>query len=297
MGKDLHGEQKVGVSLVLSKLIAMHHTSPDTGQLDAIPSPSPLPSPASGAAASAPVTGEYVHQLPGESGFREGLRVAGVLCLGFVVMGMGLGVLVASVGLPWWVAPALSAIVFAGSVEFLLVGLIASSAPLALVASTTLLMNARHLVYGISYPLQNVKGNLAKALAVYMLCDEAYALNTAPGSQNFRSSRIMTVSVVLWLSWWGGSTLGVILGATFLSHLEGVDFVMTGMFLVLSIDAYRAVKDRITASLAVAASLTAIVLAPHSMLLVSLLTLVVLLIIRHLATQRATTPAKEAPRA
>lgn len=275
----------------------MHHTSPDTGQLDAVPSPSPLLSPASGAAASAPVTGEYVHQLPGESGFREGLRVAGVLCVGFVVMGMGLGVLVASVGLPWWVAPALSAIVFAGSVEFLLVGLIASSAPLALVASTTLLMNARHLVYGISYPLQNVKGNLAKALAVYMLCDEAYALNTAPGSQNFRSSRIMTVSVVLWLSWWGGSTLGVILGATFLSNLEGVDFVMTGMFIVLSMDAYRAVKDRVTASLAVIASLTAIVLAPHSMLLVSLLTLVALLVIRHLTAQRQGVSRQEAPHA
>ncbi|WP_336886201.1 AzlC family ABC transporter permease [Rothia nasimurium] len=262
-----------------------------------LPPPANLPSPASGATASAPITGEHISQLPGESGFKEGLRVAGVLCIGFVVMGMGLGVLVASVGLPWWVAPALSAIVFAGSVEFLLVGMIAAAAPLSLIASTTLLMNARHLVYGISYPLQNVKGNLAKALAVYMLCDEAYALNTAPGSQNFRSSRIMTVSVVLWLSWWGGSTLGVILGATFLSHLEGVDFVMTGMFLVLSIDAYRAVKDRITASLAVAASLTAIVLAPHSMLLVSLLTLVVLLMIRHLAAQRATTPAKEAPHA
>lgn len=275
----------------------MHHTSPDTGQLAAAPTPSTLPDPAAGVAASAPVTGEYVHQLPGESGFREGLRVAGVLCLGFVVMGMGLGVLVASVGLPWWVAPALSAIVFAGSVEFLLVGLIASSAPLALVASTTLLMNARHLVYGISYPLQNVKGNLAKALAVYMLCDEAYALNTAPGSQNFRSSRIMTVSVVLWLSWWGGSTLGVILGATFLSNLEGVDFVMTGMFIVLSIDAYRAVKDRVTASLAVIASLTASVLAPHSMLLVSLLTLVALLVIRHLTTQRQGVSAQEAPHA
>ncbi|MGV3245346.1 AzlC family ABC transporter permease [Rothia sp. 11254D007CT] len=275
----------------------MHHTSPDTGQLDAVPSPSPLPSPASGATASAPITGEHISQLPGESGFKEGLRVAGVLCIGFVVMGMGLGVLVASVGLPWWVAPALSAIVFAGSVEFLLVGLIASSAPLALVASTTLLMNARHLVYGISYPLQNVKGNLAKALAVYMLCDEAYALNTAPGSQNFRSSRIMTVSVVLWLSWWGGSTLGVILGATFLSNLEGVDFVMTGMFIVLSMDAYRAVKDRVTASLAVIASLTAIVLAPHSMLLVSLLTLVALLIIRHLTTQRQGVSPQEAPHA
>ncbi|MBF0809207.1 AzlC family ABC transporter permease [Rothia nasimurium] len=261
------------------------------------PAPANQPVPTGGATTSAPITGEHINQLPGESGFREGLRVAGVLCIGFVVMGMGLGVLVASVGLPWWVAPALSAIVFAGSVEFLLVGMIATSTPLSLIASTTLLMNARHLVYGISYPLQNVKGNLAKALTVYMLCDEAYALNTAPGSQNFRSSRIMTVSVVLWLSWWGGSTLGVILGATFLSHLEGVDFVMTGMFLVLSIDAYRAVKDHITASLAVAASLTAIVLAPHSMLLVSLLTLVALLMIRHAVAQHAATSEKEAPRA
>ena len=80
-------------------------------------------------------------------------------------------------------------------------------------------------------------------------------------------------------------------------HLEDVDFVMTGMFLVLSIDAYRAVKDRVTASLAVVASLTAIVLAPHSMLLVSLLTLVALLIIRHLTTGRTQAPAQEVPHA
>lgn len=233
--------------------------------------------------ATADIVGEHVATLPGESGFKEGMRVAGILCVGFIVMGMGLGVLVASVGLPWWVAPALSAIVFAGSVEFLLVGLIASVAPLSLIASTTLLMNARHLVYGISYPLQNVRGKMAKTVAVYLLCDEAYAVNTAPGSERFRGSRIMTVSLALWLSWWGGSTLGVIVGATFLSHLKGVDFVMTGMFILLSIDAYKAVKDKTTAALAVLASITAIVLFPHSMLLVSLLSLVALLTIRHYA--------------
>lgn len=221
--------------------------------------------------------------LPGESGFKEGLRVASILCAGFVVMGMGLGVLVSSVGLPWWVAPALSAIVFAGSVEFLLVGLIASAAPLSLIASTTLLMNARHLVYGISYPLQNVRGNFAKAVAVYLLCDEAYALNTAPGSERFRGSRIMTVALALWVCWWGGSTLGAVVGSTFLSHLKGVDFVMTGMFILLSIDAYKAVKDKTTAGLAACASIAAILFFPHSMLLVSLLSLVALLTIRHFA--------------
>ncbi len=283
--------------LFFPTLSPMHQPKPSLSPASPAPSVGSRPDAAPAAGPAAPIEGGHQAQFPGESGFREGLRVAGVLCVGFIVMGMGLGVLVSSVGLPWWVAPALSAIVFAGSVEFLLVGMIAASAPLTLIASTTLLMNARHLVYGISYPLQNVKGNLAKALAVYMLCDEAYALNTAPGSQNFRSSRIMTVSVLLWVSWWGGSTLGAIVGTAFLSHLEGVDFVMTGMFLVLSINAYRAVKDRVTASLAVAASLTAIVLAPHSMLLVSLLTLVALLIIRHLTTGRTQAPAQEVPHA
>ncbi|MFW0182505.1 AzlC family ABC transporter permease [Rothia sp. CCM 9417] len=241
------------------------------------------------------IVGEHVATLPGESGFKEGMRVAGILCIGFMVMGMGLGVLVASVALPWWVAPALSAIVFAGSVEFLLVGLIASAAPLSLIASTTLLMNARHLVYGISYPLQNVQGNLAKAVAVYLLCDEAYAVNTAPGSQGFRGSRILTVSVGLWVSWWGGSTLGALVGATFLSHLKGVDFVMTGMFILLSINAYKAVRDKTTAALAALSSITAIVFFPHSILLISLLGLVALLTIRHYAQPK--TALQELPRA
>lgn len=243
-------------------------------------------SPATATGALPVFVGEHVHTLPGESGFREGLRVAGFMCLGFVVMGMGLGVLVSSYGLPWWVAPVLSAVVFAGSVEFLLVGMIAAANPLSLIASTTLIMNARHLVYGISYPLQNVRGIFAKTLAVYMLCDEAYAVNTGPGSKSFRQGRILSVSILLWASWWGGSTLGYFVGAAFLSNLEGVDFVMTGMFIILSIDAYRAVKDHITASLAVAASITAILLYPQSMLLVALLTLVVLLILRHLLQRR-----------
>lgn len=270
--------------LFLPKLVGMTHKKTSAA---GAATPGQVNSPMLATGTLPAITGEHLSTLPGESGFREGLRVAGFMCLGFIVMGMGLGVLVASYGLPWWVAPVLSSLVFAGSVEFLLVGMIAAAAPLSLIASTTLIMNARHLVYGISYPLQNVRGGIAKTLAIYMLCDEAYAVNTAPGSQNFRSSRIMTVSVLLWSSWWGGSLLGVFVGAAFLSHLEGVDFVMTGMFVILSIDAYRGVKDNVTASLAAAASITAIILFPGSMLLVALLTLVVLLVIRHYAGKRA----------
>lgn len=261
-------------------LFAMHQERTTTAALPLVTT-SEVTSPATATGALPVISGEHVHTLPGESGFREGLRVAGFMCLGFVVMGMGVGVLVSSYGLAWWVAPVLSAVVFAGSVEFLLVGMIAAAAPLSLIVSTTLIMNARHLVYGISYPLQNVRGGFAKALAVYMLCDEAFAVNTGPGSKNYRQGRILTVSLLLWASWWGGSTLGYFVGAAFLSNLAGVDFVMTGMFIILSIDAYRAVKDHITATLAAAASISAIVFFPQSMLLVALLTLVVMLILRH----------------
>ncbi len=218
---------------------------------------------------------------PQESGFREGLKVAGMMFLGFITMGLGLGVLVTSVGLPWWVAPILSGLVYAGSVEFLLVGMIASMAPLTLIASTTLLINARHLVYGISFPVQNVNGVLGKFLSMYLLSDEAYALNTGPNSHRFSSSRVLTVSLGLWGSWVFGSTLGAILGASYLSHLKGVDFVMTGMFLILSIDSYSAVKDNKTAIAAVFSAVFALIIAPDSMLLIALLTLVVLLTIRH----------------
>lgn len=221
-----------------------------------------------------------------ESGFREGLRDAGMMFLGFITMGAGLGVLVTSVGLPWWVSPILSGMIYAGSVEFLLVGMIATTAPLSLIASTTLLINARHLVYGISFPLKNVKSPLGKFISMYMLSDEAYALNTGPRSHTYRSSRILTVSIGLWASWVLGSTLGAILGASFLSHLKGVDFVMTGMFIILSIDSYRSVKDNWTAIAAVFSAIVALLLAQESMLLIALLTLVALLVIRYFVEKK-----------
>ncbi|MDO4917232.1 MAG: AzlC family ABC transporter permease [Rothia sp. (in: high G+C Gram-positive bacteria)] len=221
-----------------------------------------------------------------ESGFKEAVRLCAFMWVGFVVMGAGLGVLVTSYGLPWWVAPALSGLVFAGSLEFLLVGMIATMAPLGLIASTTLLINARHLVYGISYPLHRVNGKISKAIAIYMLCDEAYALNTGPEAKNLRSSRIMTVTIGMWFFWVAGSLCGALLGASFLSEFKGVDFVMTAMFLCLAIDSYRSTQDNICATLALVAAVFALVVAPHSLLLVALLILVILLVIRHFVERK-----------
>ena len=223
---------------------------------------------------------------PGESGFAEAIRVAGVIMLGLFFVGIGLGVLVHSYGLPFWVAPLLPMLVFAGSVEFVLIDMVSNHASLFSIAVMTLLINSRHLMYGLSYPIERVRGGLAKFYTVYTLIDEAYVLNTGPDRHKLRASRILWIHAGLHLSVLASATLGYVLGASFLSELKGVDFVMTALFAVLAIDAYQSSKDRTTAAIAGVSAVVGLVLAPQSMLLISMVVYMLLLISRFVVAKR-----------
>jgi len=223
---------------------------------------------------------------PGESGFAEAMRVAGVIMLGLFFVGIGLGVLVHSYGLPFWVAPLLPLLVFAGSVEFVLIDMISNHASLFSIAVMTLLINSRHLMYGLSYPIERVRGGLAKFYTVYTLIDEAYALNTGPDRHKLRASRILWIHAGLHLSVLASATLGYVLGASFLSELKGVDFVMTALFAVLAIDAYQSSKDHTTAAIAGVSAAVGLLVSPQSMLLISMVVYVLLLVSRFVVAKR-----------
>ena len=225
-------------------------------------------------------------QQPRESGFAEAMRVAGVIMLGLFFVGIGLGVLVHSYGLPFWVAPLLPLLVFAGSVEFVLIDMISNHASLLSIAVMTLLINSRHLMYGLSYPIERVRGGLAKFYTVYTLIDEAYALNTGPDRHKLRASRILLIHAGLHLSVLASATLGYVLGASFLSELKGVDFVMTALFAVLAIDAYQASKDPVIGVMAAVSAAVGLLVAPQSMLLISMVVYILLLVSRFVVAKR-----------
>ena len=206
--------------------------------------------------------------------------------LGLFFVGIGLGVLVHSYGLPFWVAPLLPLLVFAGSVEFVLIDMVSNHASLFSIAVMTLLINSRHLMYGLSYPIERVRGGLAKFYTVYTLIDEAYALNTGPDRHKLRASRILWIHAGLHLSVLASATLGYVLGASFLSELKGVDFVMTALFAVLAIDAYRSSKDRTTAAIAGVSAAVGLLVAPQSMLLISMVVYILLLMSRFVVAKR-----------
>ena len=221
-----------------------------------------------------------------QNAFRLAVADSSVVMLGIAVLGLGLGIILNAHGLPIWTAPLLSALVFAGSVEFLMVGMLSGGVPLASIAVTVFLVNARHLVYGLSYPLHSVKGFWAKALAIHTLCDEAFALNTGPDRHERSGARILWVNVLIYVSWILSVILGYVLGASFLSSLKGVDFVMVAIFTVLAMDGYRANPDRVTALFVAVSAAVALIFAPSSFLVVALGSYVVLLLARFPVAKR-----------
>lgn len=212
-------------------------------------------------------------------------RDGSMVWLSMFVLGTGLGVMVTSSGLPWWVAPLLSGTVYAGSVEFLLVGLLVVSAPISAIAMTTLLVNSRHLFYGLLFPLHRVRG-LAKLYSIFALTDEAFALAAPRNPRRVSHGWLLWTQLGLQLSWMSGSLTGAFVGATWLQDIKGLDFILTALFIALAMDAYRHHPDRFTLLAAATLGILAALLSGNSMLVVSMGAFTLLMVMRYLLDKR-----------
>ena len=222
----------------------------------------------------------------------EAAREAGVVWTGLFALGIGFGVLVTSHGLPWWLAPIISATTLAGSVEFLLAGMLAATAPIAAVALTTFLVNSRHLFYGLSSPLHRVTGRLRKAYSVFALTDEAYGLTAGKDPDGLTSGRILWTQFGLHASWAAGALAGGLVGHRLLGDVQGLGFLLTALFVVLAMDAFQDRPDLCTLASAVGSAVVALLVAPASMLLVAMSLFTASLVTRHHLTRRGRRPAR-----
>ena len=230
---------------------------------------------------------------PRRAAARATARLAAPVCSGMIPLGIAFGLLVLHAGLPWWWATVFSAVVYAGSLEFLLVAMVAAAVPLAQVALTALMVNSRHVFYALSFPLHVVRGVVGRTYSSFAITDEAYALTTAPDGRRWSSGRILLLQVLLHLSWVVGATLGALLGEVLpLDSLHGLDFALSALFIVLAIDAYRARPDLRTAVLALACALAALVVLPGQMLVAAFTAFTALLLVRHARDRRRTEAAR-----
>ena len=208
----------------------------------------------------------------------EGLRITAPVAAGYIPLGLAYGLLVVQLGLPWWIAPALSLAAYSGSAELLVVTLASHNTPLAVIAVTMLLVNFRLLFFAFSFPLQVVEGRLARLFSMYALVDEAYAL-TAARANGWTKPRLLA-------TWLISGLVGVLAGGLIPTQIQGLDFALTALFITLTLDSARSVRELPSVALAGASFVVAMAAPPSHRLLVALLIFVACLAVRHVLNRR-----------
>ncbi|WP_292381498.1 AzlC family ABC transporter permease [Methanosarcina sp. UBA289] len=209
--------------------------------------------------------------------------------LGYIPLGMAFGFLLDGAGYHWIYAFIMSLFVYAGSGQFLAVALLAAGAGLTEFAIATLLLNFRHAFYGLSL-LEKFSGvGRVKPYLIFALTDETYALlTTTDVLQGSSKSRFyFYIAALDHLYWIAGSVLGATLGSVLDLNLEGMSFVLTALFVVLTIEQYFNSEARFPFIAAVSAgTLSLILFNPDNMLLASIVLGTLILIGREKSMQK-----------
>lgn len=167
---------------------------------------------------------------------------------GYLFLGITYGVYMNVSGFPFWYPMLMSIVVFAGSAEFVAVNLLVGAFDPLQSFVMILMINARHLFYGISM-LDKYRGmGLKKLYLIYALTDETFSINWSaelPEDVD-RGAFYFFVTALDHCYWITGATLGGLLGALVTFNTEGLDFVMTAMFVVIFLNRWLREKDHIS---------------------------------------------------
>lgn len=163
---------------------------------------------------------------------------------GFLFLGMTYGIYMNVSGFNFVYPMLMSMTIFAGSVEFVTVNLLLGSFDPVQAFVMALMLNARHIFYGISM-LDKFKGTgLKKIYLIFGMCDETFSVNyTADVPKDVdRGWFMFFVTLLNQIYWVAGATLGGIFGSFITFDTKGLEFVMTAMFVVIFLEQW--LKDK-----------------------------------------------------
>lgn len=180
---------------------------------------------------------------------------------GFLFLGMTYGIYMNVSGFSFWYPCLMSLTIFAGSVEFVAVNLLLGAFHPIQALAMTLMLNARHLFYGISM-LDRFRGlGLKKIYLIFGMCDETFSINyTAEFPPDVdRGWFMFFVTLLNHLYWFAGATLGGIFGSFITFNTEGLDFVMTAMFVVIFLEQWLKEKRHESSLLGIGLSVLSLI--------------------------------------
>lgn len=201
---------------------------------------------------------------------------------GYLFLGFGFGILMQQSGYGFWYAVGMSICIYAGSMQYVAVGLLTSGAGLLTTAMTTLLVNARHLFYGISMVERYKGAGKKKPYLIFALTDETYSLV---------SGRVLPEGIDhhqydFWVSlldhcyWVAGTALGALVGSILTFELPGVEFVLTALFVCIFTEQWLSTRDHRPALVGVGATALCLIVFGKEVFLIPSMALIALVLYR-----------------
>lgn len=199
----------------------------------------------------------------------------------YLLLGFGFGVLLVSRGYAFIWAPLMSLFIYAGAMQYVTIDLLVSGASPLAAAAMTLLINARHLFYGISMLEKYQDMGRAKPYLIFSLTDETYTLlcyQDTPEGLNIKHYYLL-VSLINQAYWVLGTTLGALTGSLLPIDFKGIEFSMTALFAVIFLEQWLKQRDNLPAVLGLGTALVCLmVFGPERFVLPAMALMLVFLL-------------------
>ncbi|MBQ8001943.1 MAG: AzlC family ABC transporter permease [Clostridia bacterium] len=197
---------------------------------------------------------------------------------GYIVLGIGFGIVLEKNGYGVWWALLMSTLIYAGSMQYAGIELLVSAASLPAVALTTLMVNARHLFYGISMIDKYKNAGIKKPYMIFALTDETYSLVCSEKYENEKDRHFYFFIVSLFdqIYWVTGSVAGSLIGSAIPFDTNGIEFSMTALFVTVFVEQWLSTKNHASAVLGlVASALCLVIFGQDSFLIPSMVIILV----------------------
>lgn len=170
-----------------------------------------------------------------------------IMC-SYFFLGAAYGIMMEETGFPWYVALLLSMTVYTGAFQFVLITFLSTGASLLTIAITALLMNSRQSFYSLTFLNDFKRMGKRKLYMIHSLTDETYAMNcTLELPRKEKEDTMFGVALLSHCYWMAATVAGAVLGQLIPFELEGIDFCMTALFVIIFMDQWKKASSHIPA--------------------------------------------------
>lgn len=212
--------------------------------------------------------------------FKKALPYTIPVIVGYIFLGFAFGIMVSQQGFHSLLAPILSLTVYAGSMQFVLIPLLKSDISIIAIIILTLSVNFRMMFYGLSL-LKEYKNSRSKFLFILTLSDETFAIDTSikPPENVNKSDFYLAIGLINYLVWAIASYIGALIGDIITFDTQGIDFVLTALFLVLLVEQFFATRNHRPLAIGLFVSTFALIVFGKNNFMIPALLLIVLSLI------------------